>query len=246
MLETEIEPYFTPVRRDFAFDTRCYACNVLLRSNIAVFIRHGQGTEHPYGPTCAERLVKESVHQIPDLTSVALPKKRGMKSGVPHEDAAVSTKSLAPRDKLRRASPDEMATRTATSYLLLRMMALRDLPGVYYGPLVDLFERWQDSQLTVADVAHINNIEAKCRRERPKYSLPNLATVYAFDRALAAALDHVDLDRQDFLVAVRRNLRRNLFLSAKEVMGIARWLRKIPRQPELDPGAFVWAWKDLD
>jgi len=218
----------------------CEQCHRPLPSNVAVILREEDGTERPFGPNCARRLLGHPFGAIPNLTSAAILQLVKPKKSPPKKDPEATSVLRLPT----RRTADQIRHEKASTYLLLRMKLLRTLPGVYYKPLEPPFQRFLEDDLTPADVDHVLNVEQHNLRNMPAFSLANLLTVYAFDRGISAALKLVPEDRRGFLLGMRRRLRDNLYLSESEVQGVAGWLVRIPNQPPLDANGFCWAWDD--
>jgi hypothetical protein len=208
-----------------------------------VILRREDGTESPFGPTCAVKVLGKPVGPIPNLTTAAILSVED-KAG-----AATGTKKSVAGDldgKVDRpiGQREDRDVERAATYLELRMGHLARCPGVFYRPLVEAYDLLRRGVvLNQVHVSHILRIEKFNEANKPQFSLRNLLAVYAFESGITAALVHVPGERRGFLLGMRRALRQNLSLSAAQAAAVSSWLKRIPNQPDLDPSGFSWAWR---
>lgn len=227
---------YTPIRRDFVFNMKCHVCPQPLSSNTAFILRDDEGLEHPFGETCAGKLLGEDgprrLRQVPDFTKAAPGRERDGPGGGGGNGGGGRGDGHQAERRLCRA----------ITYLLLRQEKLAHIPAAGYAE----FEAYYDSfrrtgELTEDSIRHILNVEHN--RAGQQFGFDNLQAIYAYDCCITRALQIVEPGRRQWLTDVQRTLRRFLNLSEPQARGVENWLSRIPGHQPLSPRGFQWAWR---
>jgi len=210
----------TADRKDFVDpDTCCHRCvmngnNRMLSSGVAFFLKHDDGTEHPYGPRCATETLggRDGLKGIPDFTARDFDLPGGGESG----GGAGGNDGSDPQDAALRDAA------IAKRYLLLRMEKVANIPGinsmVRYQPLQTIYQEFRKTGvLDPADVTHILAIERKATTPT-NLKTNNLLDVYTAETKLTIRIKQSTTPKdKSYLEAIRLWLRVKLRLSAKQI-----------------------------
>ncbi|MBC8733152.1 hypothetical protein OKW30_005479 [Paraburkholderia sp. Clong3] len=210
----------TADRKDFVDpDTCCHRCvmngnNRALSSGVAFFLKHDDGTEHPYGPHCAAETLggREALKGIPDFTARESDQLGGGESG----GGTGGSDGPDPQDAALRDAA------IAKRYLLLRMEKVANIPGinpmVRYQPLQTIYQEFRKTGiLDPADVTHILAIERKATTPTNLRTI-NLLDVYTAETKLTRRIKQSTTPKdKTYLEGIRSWLRAKLRLSAKQI-----------------------------
>jgi hypothetical protein len=209
-----------PNRKDFVdLDTLCHRCATngrsrILSSGTAFFLKHDDGTEHPYGPNCAGQALgdAERLKGVPDFTA------RDSVEGIGEELRGAANG----RDRVVLRDPALRDIANAKRYLLLRMEKVANIPGinptVRYQPLQKIYREYViTGVLGLADVTHILAIENNVLTPL-LLKTNNLLDVYTAETKLTRRIKNCsNVNDIKFLESVRSWLRTKLYLSAKQI-----------------------------
>ncbi|WP_175713158.1 hypothetical protein [Burkholderia ambifaria] len=210
----------TADRKDFVDpDTCCHRCvtngnNRRLSSGVAFFLKHDDGTEHPYGPHCAAEALggRDALKGIPDFTARDVDQLGGGES----EGSGGGSDGPDPQDVALRDAA------IAKRYLLLRMEKVANIPGinpmVRYQPLETIYQEFRKTGiLHQAEVTHILAIERKATTPS-NLRTNNLLDVYTAETKLTRRIKQSTTPRDKiYLEGIRSWLRAKLRLSDKQI-----------------------------
>lgn len=174
---------YTPLRIDFVdLDVVCTRTGGNGRHGFKthtayILLNQETGTEHPFGPTCAEIVLggKAALRGVPDFTTRDFTPEAGDGDQGTGKAGGGGSGSLG-------ASAADKARGFATRYLMLRMDRIANIPGmgkgIRFAPLQVIYDRFQKSHvLTEDEIRYIINLE-KAAKTPDEFRSTRLLDVY--------------------------------------------------------------------
>lgn len=210
------------VKIDFVpVGTKCCKCGRSLTTGSAYWVEDN-GVEKPYGKTCFAK-------SFPDFYGVAIAPNFTRGAIIEDKPDSVSLSSEAePEDNFEE------------EYLYLRFEKLGDFCIPPFKPLERLYMKLKTgSTLSDNDRTFVANIMFKLSASKsPHLSFKNLQACYAYSHCILDAANHLPVDKRDYLLKLYDNLKKNLFLTGKQIEAANKWFSNIKGLPILDPLVF--------
>ncbi|MBA2799152.1 MULTISPECIES: hypothetical protein [Aeromonas] len=205
------------MRRDLTDTTRkCDFCPQYLSSLKAYVLKDLETGKLFYaGPTCAKNKAGEgSTVGVPDLTKFTLSANDRECSG---SGGQGGTSEVNPE-------------KNAIEYLLLRELKLVSELNCSYSVLKNYYEKYCSTELSEADVRHVNNIAARAPDNLSPHSLQRTYNCLFW---IDVAIEKLPPEKTDFLKGVRKTILSKGKVYDKQISSINKWFKNINGVPQL-------------
>jgi len=204
------------IRKDFIDTEKCYFCPQKLTTRIAYIIELDNGEEVQAGRVCA----KNNFGNIPDVPNFtkAIIEYTSKKENTVNEN--IDSENISNKN-------------IELEYLYLRCKLLNDFNGIKDSIL---FEFFNNGKVKLDDIEFKSIRTTMSELENSNFGYKNLMACYMTKRILLMLFD---TKAKEFAQGVYEYLKKNFYITEKQIIGINNWINKIKNIPSVNAKWFL-------